>query len=1358
MMQGKSENPEHPGRFIKDRVIPAGISVTEAAKKLGVGRPALSNLLNGKASLSPSMAVKLEQSFGTDHQELLDRQIAFDRQNQYGTEKAVAARAHVPSFLAIKARQIHDWAETNHEARQLLPVLLRKLIHSTARELCQIDFPGYDNAERKGWDGTVEASTATPWIPKGKSGWEFGTSQRPIQKADSDYAARLDSVSPSERAECTFVFVTPRNWLGKTAWVRNKNAEGDWKDVRVFDASDLEQWLEESIPAQMWLAEEFATPVNGSKTLDQCWQLWEEASDPKMTPAMFEPSVIAYRELFKQWLKKPSERPFVVAADSRNEALAFLACLFKDSTIEKRSGDLAVVFESAQTLRTLAASSAPFIPIVCTDEAERALATVYRRLHCIIVRPRNAIDSPPDIALDPLDYKTFKEALADMGIQGDRVELLMRESGRSPTILRRRLSQIDAIRKPEWSKDVGIARSLIPMALVGAWHTKSNADCKVISTLDGSYQKVEESITRMLEFDDCPVWSVGQYRGVVSKIDVLFAIKNQVSEKVLQDFFILAENVLSESDPTFDITEDLKWVFALYGKGRDHSVALREGICETLVILSVYGNNLFRDRLGIDIENHVILLIRKLLRPLSLEKLLSHSKGLPRYAEAAPEEFLQILEEDLKKDQPVVLSLLKPTEGDLLDRCPRAGLLWALECLAWKYLGRVSLILAQLSKTVINDNWGNKPIASLETIYRSWLPQTAASLEDRIKALEKLMKKFPDIGWQICIKQLNTDLQLRPNSYRPRWRSDSFGAGMGVMQKEKNEFKRKAFSLALSFPNHNHETLSGLVSRLPGLSEEYQNLVWDLVDSWTDLKADEESKSALRDRIRRFAFTVHSRRHNLKDATKYRARLSYEKLQSSDPVFRHAWLFAKHWVEVLDYESENENFDSSKNDEMKRKLRTTAMKEIWEKRGFAGVISLLSLSEAPDTIGDYLAQHITDMNARADFLRQCFSITNEMEKKVDLCMQGFLIALRDEAQDVIRLAVVEGMDADQIVRLFRCVPFRQKTWRQLADLCSKEFENHYWQEVVPCCTDLSEAERSEIIDRLLAVNRPRAAFYAVRLDWSQIETSRLKRLLLSVATVAAEPAGHYMFEPYDIFEALNSLHGRTNVSSDEMAQIEFMFIETLEYSKHGIPNLERKIAESPTIFTQALAFVFKRTDGGQDPPEWRTENPEGRPAGLTSAAYRLLNRIKHIPGTDQDGNIEIETLRTWVTEVRQQCAEYGRADIGDQKIGCLLSKAPAEEDGSWPCIPVCDVMEEIASPQIGDGFNMGIHDESGAILIHKEAGVQERKLAAKYRSWAKLRAFEYPYISHILEGIAADYDREAEWWGAKIKIDKRLEN
>ena len=57
--------PAHPGQFIRMEIIePLALSVTKAAEIIGVTRPALSALLNGRASLSPDMALRIEKAFG----------------------------------------------------------------------------------------------------------------------------------------------------------------------------------------------------------------------------------------------------------------------------------------------------------------------------------------------------------------------------------------------------------------------------------------------------------------------------------------------------------------------------------------------------------------------------------------------------------------------------------------------------------------------------------------------------------------------------------------------------------------------------------------------------------------------------------------------------------------------------------------------------------------------------------------------------------------------------------------------------------------------------------------------------------------------------------------------------------------------------------------------------------------------------------------------------------------------------------------------------------------------------------------------------------------------------------------------
>ena len=69
--EGPMKNPPHMGSFIRTEILePLGLTVSQAAKILGVGRPALSNLLNGKASLSPEMALRIEKAFGPDHPDI----------------------------------------------------------------------------------------------------------------------------------------------------------------------------------------------------------------------------------------------------------------------------------------------------------------------------------------------------------------------------------------------------------------------------------------------------------------------------------------------------------------------------------------------------------------------------------------------------------------------------------------------------------------------------------------------------------------------------------------------------------------------------------------------------------------------------------------------------------------------------------------------------------------------------------------------------------------------------------------------------------------------------------------------------------------------------------------------------------------------------------------------------------------------------------------------------------------------------------------------------------------------------------------------------------------------------------------
>ncbi|HDL64082.1 MAG TPA: addiction module antidote protein, HigA family [Proteobacteria bacterium] len=75
----RMHNPPHPGEVLRELCLePLGISVTDAAKALGVARKTLSSILNGHSGISPEMAIRLAQAFDTSPESWMNQQVQYD--------------------------------------------------------------------------------------------------------------------------------------------------------------------------------------------------------------------------------------------------------------------------------------------------------------------------------------------------------------------------------------------------------------------------------------------------------------------------------------------------------------------------------------------------------------------------------------------------------------------------------------------------------------------------------------------------------------------------------------------------------------------------------------------------------------------------------------------------------------------------------------------------------------------------------------------------------------------------------------------------------------------------------------------------------------------------------------------------------------------------------------------------------------------------------------------------------------------------------------------------------------------------------------------------------------------------------
>jgi addiction module HigA family antidote len=1360
-----ADPPTHPGGYIKSEVLPKGLSVKAAAELLGVGRPALSNLLNGNAALSPDMAARLERAFNVSAQALMDRQAAYDAAHAKASGAPAVTKKYVPDFLSIKAHEIEVWANSV-AARSRFAVFLRTLVNSTGIGLTQVDFPGNDDAERPGWDGFVVASEGAPWIPAGQSGWEFGCSQDPQTKADNDYAKRTRSTPKKERKETTFIFVTPRRWLNKHLWAAKRQAEGSWKYVLAFDASDLEQWVEQSIAAQAWFAGETGRPAKGVKSPDQCWAEWANATTPPLAPALFKSAVASVKDRLASKLERSPEGPIIIAADSIEEGLAFVTQAFSDEGTEPLVRDRAIVFQELGALPKLAAGASNFIAIVTSRDVERELAPFAREIQSIVLYPRNAPNVTPDVILEPLDYETFRAGLEAMGQTREAIDRLGRESGRSLTVLRRRLSKVPAVRTPHWASDKSTAAQLVRFLFAGTWDSRNLGDQIVLDLLgshDG-YAVIEKEFQTLTLLDDAPVWSIATHRGVVSKIDLLFAIARTITSEELANFFQVAYIVLSEDDPSLDLPEKDRWARALYGKRRELSGALREGIAETLVLLAVHGNVFFRERLGVDVEGLVERLICELLTPLTARRLEAQERDLPTYAEASPDTFLKVLEADLKAEAPASFALMRPTDPSTFAGCARAGLLWALENLSWspQTLPRAALLLGRLAEIKIEDNWSNKPIESLKAIFRAWMPQTAATLDERCAALQLLAEHHPDAAWEVCMDQFGELHQVGHYSHKPRWRNDGRGHGEPLTDgRERHAFVIKAIEMALAWKSHDRRRLGDLIARIHVLGEDYRRVVWGLVKTWA-IGADDGDKARVREKIR---VSVLSERAKIRGGERLSedllesARAAYDALAPQDLLNQYEWLFRDHYVDMSADEMQADVSDYEKREQRIANQRTDALQVILKERGFQGILDLAEKGKAASTIGWLLVARVLEKEQVGEFLlaTQAPGANSNSWARKNL-LRGALGALEDEASVVLR-RLKSSLSSDALTRLLEQAPFRHSTWK-LVDDQDEATRKDYWFSVSPHWLRTSDGDQNEAVERLLKAKRPRAAFHAVHFCLKDLRPAVLRQLMVEIAEGGDEPSGHYMLEPYYIDQAFALLDKSGEFSSEQMARLEFPYIDALARKwgasePRGVPHLERYLEQHPELFVHAVAWVYKRSDDGQDPPELQLNDRE-QIQNRAERGYRFLDSLKRIPGRNKADEIESEKLLTWIRAVRQAAAELARQKPADHAIGMLLSHAPTGKDGVWPCEPVRAVMEELNSADISSGVTQGLFNARGAHWRAK-GGDQERELAEGYRRSMNALQFTHPFVaSSILNRMADTYERHAEFYDSEDEIQRRM--
>lgn len=1356
-MNENQSSPIHPGLFIREHYLnPRNLTVTKAAKIIGISRPNLSNFLNGKISTSPEMAAKLEVAFGVPSAKLLELQTSFNMARLSLQAVTSETRPYVPPFLKILAKDIVTWGDTI-SSRTHLPVLLRTLVHSTGKGLQKVDFPGNDDGERRGSDGIIVAEGCTPWIPAGTSTWELGTKKDFKTKAEEDFQKSINAFRHKSPENVTFVFVTTRRWPGKDAWVEEKQKLKLWRDVRAYDASDLEQWIEQSPSAQVWFSEETSRPSENIRTLERCWHDWADSTNPELDSSLFDQAKETWKQKIETFLSDPDNKSLKVSADSIEEALAFLHQSISFSSFQE-AADKTLVFDKTGTLPRLAQANLDFIAVTYQKEVELEVAPFSSKLKHIGIYTKNAVHTKADIILHPLTSGRLSKSLKKMGIEEDEIKRLEKKSGHSLTVLRRQLSPNIALRYPQWAREINPCSPIIPLTLIGVWCTEDENDKRLLTKLcKCSYEELEKQIRAYMFLSDAPIWSIGEYQGMVSVFDALFAIAPFITKSELFNFLDVAFEVLSEDDPSLDLPVDKRWLASSHGKTRHCSSAMRKSIAESLILISVYGNELFSHLAYFDAEFKVAEIIRKVMNPFTVRKLEAQADCLSYYAEASSRAFLGIIKNDLEQEKPAVFELFDPPIT-LFYPSYFLNLLSALEIIAWNpdLFPTVVQILGKLSVSVTNKN-SSYVLHSLCSILKPWMPQTSADLKLRVSTIRRLFKDNPEAAWKVFCQLIESFHQEVGNFTRkPLWRTDAVGYGNPLEDIiPVNNFRRHLIDLALSQSSYNFQMFCDLIWRLPRFSEEQQSNFWSVLDKWIKEKPTQDELAKVREEIRLRFFNSHGFVHRIHDVgfsySKEQARIFYKKLQPTDIYQKHMWLFNSGLVDISSESDKPEEWDLLDQGEKLLQFRAEALSEITSCFGLEGIFHFAKIAKCQSLIGEIAIKSVVKSEELEDFFIYCLKNQEYLE-----LARGASYNLNDDQKSSLFKRIAPKIEETLAVDLLLLFPYRKITWNLLNSLSDKA-SKRYWKNVSSFRLPDSPEEALESIDKLLTAKRPRAAFLSVQCQLDRIDPKVLLKIMRAILEERIETSNNSPLDQYDVVEAITLISSDSTIPLVERAALEFQYIEALTQlprwqNEPQIPSLDQYVWARPEVFVEAVVGVFRRKDRKEDPPEimQRRKSPY-----LEKQYFLLLEHLHGVPEKiNTPKNLQYQYLMQWISTIREQSRMLDRIEVTDEILGELFASALLYQSPDTKTM-LLEIMEKLQSEEISAGVRMGLFNSRGSYW-RKRGGIQERELAERYQYQGELIKESHPFVADsVYMTLSRGYQKDAVRESERDKIEDR---
>ena len=891
----------------------------------------------------------------------------------------------------------------------------------------------------------------------------------------------------------------------------------------------------------------------------------------------------------------------------------------------------------------------------------------------------------------------------------------------------------------QYASDLALAN------IVGAWDENNNSDASVVSRLlTQGYLTWLAKAREILHLTDSPLSLQNGIWRIKDRATLWGLLGSQIFDQNLDTFKDSAVAVLTEHDPSFELPAGKRYA-ASRGKEIGHSPVIRAGIAEGLAILGSKPGELINCSEG-KAETTAVLAVREIFADADWVLWGSLNDLLPLLAEAAPNEFLNIVEKTLGLS-PCPFDELFAQEGNgISGRNYLTGLLWALEGLAWDrtLLVQVCVILAELATHDPGGQWANRPDNSLTTILLPWYPQTLAPIEKRIVVVQTLCKEFPEIAWKLIISLLPNQHQVSSGSHKPSWRQP-----IPVDRKEEvthQEYWAQITSyadLAVSLASQDKGKVAELIDHFDSLPKSAFDRLIDILSSDAISGLPEDERRIFWDRLNRF--TAMHRRFSgtewaLNDELLAPIEAVANKLAPSSPLNFYQPLFTDR---DHDFYEEKGNWENQR--EKLGKRRNRAIEEILHQGGIESVIQFAEAVESPGKVGYSLG---SVANSEIDVALLPAYLGPENRK-----LSSFVSSYIWNRQRTCGWAWADALDKkgwipDEIGQFLSSLPFNAEAWDRAAKWLGSE-QGEYWRRT-GANPYQADSDLGVAVDKLIEYGRPYAAInclYEMRLNEKPINVDRCMRALL--AAVSSPEPPHAMDTYNNIVELIKTLQQTPDISPDELIRVEWAYLPLLDHIHEAAPKvLENRLATDPEFFSQMMRLIYRSKNTVHAVVEL-SENEKA----VAANAWRLLDEWRTPPGMQGDGSFDDAHFSHWLQRVNEICGESGHLEVALIHIGKVLIYCPSDANGLWINYTAASALNAKDAQDMRTGFHTGMFNSRGVHWIDP-TGAPERELAEQYKQKAEdLENAGYQRFSLTLRSLSETYAREAERIVAEHKRD-----